>query len=867
MRRRLTLYIGGESADLADDALVLMNYALTDLTNPAAIRNSYTHDVDLPRTDRNSRIFGSSFRLDRNAGAGDAGAAFNASRRVPFAIFAETGQILTSGYCKLNAVTADAYNVSLYGGLGDFIYGLTADADGNQLTLADLDFGVDLDFTVNAATVAEAWARLGGDATKPAKWDVINFAPAYNGIPSDFEAGTAVAQPADVGLDVPAGMNTRDGYCVVNLIADVDEWDAHDLRSYLQRPVVSLRKIIEAIADPANNGGWTVDLSDIDRVPYLDTWLTRPLIPSLGSFKQVAGDVAIEPVTPSVVTSGNVIGAYLLSDVGDATVEISLSFRPAFRFPGVSVYELDARDGSALQLTFVQAVGYDADGNMVEAGEAIAVVYSSTAVDIDALAAACGYTPKMGAGIRIEEEDFYAPTGTPDIYARYQELETSLSGAGIVRVEVECYVYRIDAITKTVLPGGGGIQAVMTGGATEYTSTGATIVDPTGTATSSSGHPLRTGALITQRMLLSTAGTPADYLVALCKLAGLALVADAEAKTVNVLRRASLYNGPTIDLTPRVDRTKGVEITPITFDRKWYEWKVPSVGGRFAAQYRETTGQEYGIQRVDTGYEFDAGAKDVLQGIALKSAAAVCDRSRYWYLVTEGGDVRPSLFVAPGTTYTLWDNAGNSEDYGVSTPSASAVLTPYDGRHPGYDPDSRAEFRDADDKALDGADVLLFHAGIRHLDGFALSDDNPVMEALADGPCWLLGSNAAGLDVPQFTRYTMADGAPAWLLDMGYPREIDIPGIDYGAGTTVYAAAWAQYVRDRLSVHCKVLKARVDLTGLPDGPDLLRSFYWYGGSLWVLSSIRNHSLTTFDPAECEFVQVRDTTAYTGGQTF
>ena len=34
---------------------------------------------------------------------------------------------------------------------------------------------------------------------------------------------------------------------------------------------------------------------------------------------------------------------------------------------------------------------------------------------------------------------------------------------------------------------------------------------------------------------------------------------------------------------------------------------------------------------------------------------------------------------------------------------------------------------------------------------------------------------------------------------------------------------------------------------------------------WVLNKISNYSLTTWDPTECEFVQVRDISNYTSGQ--
>ena len=190
MKRRITLYLGGKAADLADDGFVLLNYAVTDLTNPAVVKNSWTQTIDLPRTPKNNAIFGSSFRVDRLAGiGGGAGEQFNAGRKTPFEIFTEAGLRIFSGYAKLDGVTRDAYKVTLYGGLGAFIYALAYDDQGNKRTLASLDYGEDLDFTINAQAVKDAWARLDDDTSKPAKWDIINFAPAYNGIPgSDCSA-------------------------------------------------------------------------------------------------------------------------------------------------------------------------------------------------------------------------------------------------------------------------------------------------------------------------------------------------------------------------------------------------------------------------------------------------------------------------------------------------------------------------------------------------------------------------------------------------------------------------------------------------------------------------------------------------------
>ena len=96
-------------------------------------------------------------------------------------------------------------------------------------------------------------------------------------------------------------------------------------------------------------------------------------------------------------------------------------------------------------------------------------------------------------------------------------------------------------------------------------------------------------------------------------------------------------------------------------------------------------------------------------------------------------------------------------------------------------------------------------------------------------------------------------------------RELAIPGVTLSENSSLYDCKWAAYLRDLLSKDTKILKCRVNLEGLDVGVGLLRRFFWYEGSLWVLNKINNYSLTTWDPAECEFVQVQEMADYNAGQ--
>ena len=315
MRRKITLYIADQLVDLDDQSLILFNYTMDDLSNPTVVRNSFSQQITLPGTPNNNRLFGDIFRLDRQVynGSLQGGVSFNPSQKTPFTIYNEMNEVIESGYVKLDSVATmkvPEYKVTLYGGLGSFFYSLSYDEQGNKRSLASLqylgDSPTELDFTINAQTVRDAWDTV-QDGVIDDKWKVLNFVPAYEGIPNgNFSPDKALVVPSDVGLadQVVVGGVTykvKDGYALVNLAQPQDQWSVKDLRSYLQRPCISMRAIWEAICNPANNGGYTVDKSAIDTDEYADLWVTLPLIPSLGTLKQSTGDLSLQSSSPASV--------------------------------------------------------------------------------------------------------------------------------------------------------------------------------------------------------------------------------------------------------------------------------------------------------------------------------------------------------------------------------------------------------------------------------------------------------------------------------------------------------------------------------------------------------------------------------------
>lgn len=911
MRRKISLYIADRKVDLDDQSLVLFNYTMEDMQNPTIVKNSYSHQVTIKGTPQNNKVFGDIFRPDRIVAYNgtSAGTDFNPSQRTPFTILNEMNEVLESGYCKLDSIDRKKgeteYHVTLFGGLGGFLYSLAYDADGNKRTLADLDYlGTDnteseLDFTINAQTVAAAWTPDDYPEVMDSKWKVINFALAYNGIPDgNFAADKALVVPSRIGLqDTIGAYGLKGGYALVNLAQKYDEWAVKDLRSYLQRPVFSIRAFLEAVKKPMNNGGYVVNMPFLEKQDFSVygrmLWMTLPMIPSIGTVKQTSGDLSLS-LTSSYTTS-NAIGRYAISgDLPFGTqVNASLNFMLQYNIPSASAATL--RRAETLDLTysvegrqsviFVQVVAHGNDDTIV-GGSKVKVICSQVSLSPSEVAERCGYVPQFVNGDETFDQDLvteetFTKSGTSYTFSKALGFTVSAKDVSYYTVHVTSYnvtTHRVKGSTMneitSVTGTGSPLARLYNGYDNAYNPTGAKVTSNatmTDTITYTSAESLRSGAHITKAMLLSTSNTPADYLLSFCKMFGLHILFDQASKEVTILDRNDLYQDETIDLTRRVDTSKGIGIVPFVFDAKWYAFRQEGVGGAFFDEYKSVHGRDYGVQMVNTGYDFNAETRNLMEGNVFRNAATILDRSRYYTTIKEGGHLVPSVFIEHGHTYTLWDAQGDATEEDIPVPSDSATIVYLNGyNNDGYDIETarKMEFRTKDGKPIDGTGVLVFREGWNSYPYFNLTDDIPAMDAINDGvPCWIINpGTSAGVRIPVFQRYIYAaEWDIVYSLDFGVPAEMDIPQIEYPEDTTIYSKFWKNYLRDRYDVNTKVMTCRVNFGGYQVGQELLRKFYWYDNALWVLNRISNYSLTTYDPVECEFVQVQDKNNYLNGQ--
>jgi hypothetical protein len=881
MRRKVRLYIGGQLADLNDDAFVLLNYATEDLSNPTVVRNSWSRQITLPGTPTNNTIFGHIDRSDRETqyGSDTTGVYFDATQRTPFELLDATGEVLESGYLKLDGITKRegivSYSVTLYGGLGGFLYSLAYDDNGNKRTLADIKYtgsgaqDTELNFTINKTTVKRAWQEVTGQTSSYPLYDILNFAPCYNGLPGGtFDADKALARPDACGLPVPSGYYAQGGWSLVSMPEKHTDIEMKDLRSYLQRPVISMQKLITAICQSYNNGGYSVELDSTfftSSNPYWSkAWMTLPMLDTLTlniseqHYTGIDSDATSQTI---MLSGGGVVATRYIVNV-DITPVITGTSLTSSSFWYMS-YWLSSTEGYQTWITYT-----------------VQLKNGSTVLDTKTVKISSD--PSLASNVpAIDVVGYFSPTSSTRAAFGPQHPQATLEGYGADRVVITAVV-NFAAVGTTTSGTHTNMVSNARNGGTEKSITYKFADSWDERAIASTA--VRSGSVISKQQLLgSLEGTPADYLLSYCKLFGLRFLYDKASKQVRIVTRSTFYGTgeAMIDLTKRVNVSKEINIKPFAFDSRWYELSLEDVPSSFLQYYKTVYGKRYGAQRINTGFAFNADTKDLLQGNVYRSAAEVQAVSKYFVNLdgAYGGSVinYPSVFMDAGGKYSLKSSVdGGFEDFDVPALPQAVLRTYWGGNAPGYDLTTRLQFAAEDGSGVDGRNVLVFYDGFTnpqtYCGGLAVSDDIDEMAALNDNtPCWILnwGDFSSGdlvSRLPHFSRYLCAynsgysDVVYSW--DFGVPAELRMPLSNYNVAATMYRRYWSRYLGDRYDDDSKVLTARVDLKGLQVGQDLLRLFYVWDGAIWSLNKISNHSLTTYDDTEVELVKVQDTGNYT-----
>lgn len=918
----LHLYIGNREVEFHSNPEILYTYQTDELNNPTIVKNSFSKTITIYGSSANNQLFGHFWNVERqqvNGGDGS-GVYFNASKKMPFALYIGN-EIYEQGYVKLDEVRrVDGnyeYDITLFGGLGDFFYNLSINDDGNEMKLSDLTFGENIDFTININTVKEAWTALENGTN--GKWQTINFMPAYNGLPDDFDSNKIIINTKGTNLTktkAEDGKNykTKNDYVLGTLPDEMTEWETRDLRSYLQRPCIRMKEVVKACCDPVNNGGYEVVLdSDFfnENNPYWEkTWMTLPMIQAL---EYDSGEQALEGAKLIASdTTGDTEG-YMYQDLNfdmgeypnsvpsnislKATIDVNLKYENTsyiwfWNWNGNSYHSGWWCVGSL----FCQLLAFNGD-TVVGASQVYNLttpirhngkLYYGDNADYDG---GHKYTPYMGKPINNILGTFKSNGFTRENASTPAVLHFVISGltTNVTSVKM-CYYWGAskDKIKKAsrafylfdrTYSNGWVSQAYNSHYSTNPAD--ANMVIKTSNLKAVLGGTIgRTGTEVTKSLILNTEASPADYLLSYCKMFGLYFTKDVYENKIYIETRKSFYNrDEVINLEELVDYSKGVNISPIAFDTKWVQFSQEKDETQFSSNYLTTKGIDYGCKVLNTGYEFNSEKKELLEENVIKSGIEGLERSKYFVAYNNDDKVRP--WFGYGLKYNLYNGEDTIEVNGTNA-AGSKIMGINEGEGMKYyDLFPKLQFHDADNSPTDGNNCLVFFSGVKDLSNgrtnpinYYLTDDCYWQSELNEGtPCWFFTTSDTDVyekpaarkinTIPVFERYLTDSngGRVKKSLDFGSPQELFIPSYSITDEVNIYNNFWKTYLEDLYDINTRVLTAWVRIVGQPN-PNWLRKFYWFENAIWRINKITDWNVGSYDTTKVEFVKVQNVGDYT-----
>lgn len=939
----IRLIINGYEADLTEAPEILFTYNVDDLTNPTVVKNSYAKSLTLKGTANNLDLFGNIWHLERVQSYYN----FNPSKKAPFTITVN-GEIYQTGYCKLTEVHTNGNDIEfvldLFGGLGSFFYSLmysNSDDPGEaeKRKLSDLHFhywdsstpsSQELDFTINRQFVSSAWSQIETN-DRDSIFHTINFAPAYNGVPEDFDADKVLLytdtldrsykpgyrpnrnkQSGITTTQYSDGVNysTYQGFVLAELPVEKTEDEMRDYRSWLQRPVLRVKDVIEAICAPENNNGYTVDLdSDFftsDNPYWEKSYVTLPKLSAMDYIASSQDSQSYTALTNTMTRmplreyykQQNWISIYPTPSSGDSynlTLDCDMLLKLSSSGSFTTAETINFCANSENTMTYyagaieLQLVAYNSAGRAVAGSPCLHLTspYGHRRSGRDSTVAIIpkpsdfDFTPEWGNTFMEVNSAYFDYDGSN--WKLNTPISLTVKGvpAGATVKLVATKVYRSgntrdeDSVNVFQPYYDGGRISFYKGQMEnfEYANLKANI-------TRSSGESIRSGSKFTKANLLNTDYTPADFLLSYCKLFGLFFLKDPVEDKISILTRKNFFQrDEVIDLSADIDRGQTLQMKPLVFNAKWYNWGLEGEESVFSKTYYDNYGSYYGSQRVNTGYNFDGNEVKVFTDNIFKSAVECLERDDDYAYYGNDKAMRP--WMTNGFTYNLY-NAGDTEDT-VEIKFPSTTRKGFESYRPelaDYDLFTKVQLHGEDGDPNDGSGVLLFYDGETELKSstndslyYYLSDDTAIMAELNEGtPCWLYtptGNDDNGTPIvttltslPHFSRYLInkESGVITRSWDFGEPQQLFIPWAKTSPDSTIYNNFWKTYIRDLYDIDTRVLTAYVDFKGRPTH-EFLRKFFWFDNCYWRITKITDYDVAKPETSMVDFVKVADLSDY------
>ena len=381
--------------------------------------------------------------------------------------------------------------------------------------------------------------------------------------------------------------------------------------------------------------------------------------------------------------------------------------------------------------------------------------------------------------------------------------------------------------------------------------------------------------------IFRNSGTPFAYLLGFTRLFNLRYRVDNIDKKVYITKRSNYYENKVIDITNKIDRKKGIKITPTTSEYKWYSYTLETPESYAAKLYKKKYGLDYGEYKLNTNYFFNAESNNLFEDNIYRNVVDYRLQSPYFQTnkaLGSTGYAYPTIGLVPHYTWKLWHvNDGTYEDYEADKYGCQS----YGNVGKVYDWPKLCCFDSDNSNVTDIVNAFIFFDGTYTTSTpYQITDNIDLMNTLNDNtPCYLYAPSTGGDTVtgkitpnedgiiaynvrtlPVFSKnYKGNSLAIQASFDFAAPKALYVDASEYNGNATIYNGFWKGYIEDLYDKDAKKVEVYYFLNENPK--DAMRKFYFFDNSIWVLNDVTDWDPRSTEPTRCTFIKVKSKTNY------
>ncbi len=843
----IQLYLNNEQVDIGEQFSLTEVYQLDKFSNPTTELDNHSYSITLPNTMRNKQVLGNI----GNEMWADGGV--DGKSKIDFRLLSD-GVLVEEGYAQLSQVTTTNgkknYSLILYGGLGDFLYNLQVNDSGEKIKMSDIL--PKYPFTINANFIRDCWNTTDYTGYEAKNW--LSFAPCYNGFPDNFDADKVMVNIAPQSANRFPRTLTVDGatyspytdpsdsskkWGMMKLNRKVNEWEVRELRSYLQRPVIKLSRVIDRILDYSSYSVEKGAFFTKDNPYWNDTWIALPLLNSDLSSKKSSETITLNngqfKITPSDYNDGTFYDEFYLGDVdmSNMSYDVAQTFNV-----NVDARLLPTQDGSSKALT--QDIYYMGFEGEITTGRG-KKKQKKTIYWGNKFRFRLKFTDKNGnikgySDWSTEQNGNYKKDSSGNYW-----LDKSLSfivegkywsSTLKVYLEAEMILSRQSPVLSFLPEKTTALSNVLNGIKNDIE------ITVEANAKFEYGANVKSGSSLKLNELWKDSATPAEVLLNYCKMFGILMVKDPIKRKIKLLTRDEFYTNDVVELI--VDESKSKTLTPYIYNTAFQSFGGEQPSDTFGERYKEKYDKVYGKYDVYTGYEFNKTSTDLVKDSCFKNCISGKGTSNYYRNFRYNGErIMPYMVDSHSLTYYRTENnkrKEGTEDNRIFRPFTFVPWSNVDGSDfvdkLGFDLDGKQKYS--------GLTLCFFNGWKNYSDVegldiyYTLTDDNEAMLDLNDNKgCWIYDSSVGHrYSLPYFSRYYITYNSDVRRsLDYGLPEEA-YSEFSYSDRATIYNQYWKNYYD--WTVGSQKLSCYAMLSPLTDNTCLTKRYY-YNGQYWRMN--------------------------------